>query len=88
MLYSVVSASSHRANSYINAETSAGGFPGWISNLADAARSNGSDFTDAWKPWITEVSKFVAPYQYPAGPVFLVQSENEFSMSDPSVSTI
>ncbi|EUC55104.1 glycoside hydrolase family 35 protein [Rhizoctonia solani AG-3 Rhs1AP] len=73
-----------RPGPYINAETSGGGFPGWLTNFKDAARSNGTDFTAAWKPYIREVSKFVAPYQYPAGPVILVQSENEFSMDDPS----
>ncbi|KAG9118771.1 hypothetical protein FRC07_006543, partial [Ceratobasidium sp. 392] len=73
-----------RPGPYINAETSGGGFPGWVTNFADAARSNGTEFTTAWKPYITAVSKFVAPYQYPDGPVILVQSENEFSMDDPA----
>ncbi|CAE6472777.1 unnamed protein product [Rhizoctonia solani] len=73
-----------RPGPYINAETSGGGFPGWLTNFKDAARSNGTDFTAAWKPYIREVSKYTAPYQYPAGPVILVQSENEFSMDDPN----
>ncbi|KAJ1305575.1 hypothetical protein OPQ81_000575 [Rhizoctonia solani] len=73
-----------RPGPYINAETSGGGFPGWLTNFKDAARSNGTDFTAAWKPYIRAVSKFVTPYQYPDGPVILVQSENEFSMDDPS----
>ncbi|KAG8771233.1 hypothetical protein FRC12_003781 [Ceratobasidium sp. 428] len=67
-----------RPGPYINAETTSGGMPGWVTNLADASRSNGTDFTAAWKPYITEVSKFTVPYQYPAGPVILMQSENEF----------
>ncbi|QRV78064.1 glycoside hydrolase family 35 protein [Ceratobasidium sp. AG-Ba] len=73
-----------RPGPYINAETSGGGFPGWVTNFADKARSNGTEFTAAWKPYIAEVSKFVAPYQYPDGPVILVQSENEFNMSNRS----
>ncbi|CAE6538539.1 unnamed protein product [Rhizoctonia solani] len=73
-----------RPGPYINAETSGGGFPGWLANFKDAARSNGTDFTAAWKPYIRAVSEFVTPYQYPDGPVILVQSENEFSMDDPS----
>lgn len=77
---------SRLSNRYINAETSGGGFPGWLTNFADAARSNGTEFTAAWKPYIEAVSQFITPYQYPDGPVILVQSENEFSMSDPSVS--
>ncbi|QRW20547.1 glycoside hydrolase family 35 protein [Rhizoctonia solani] len=61
-----------------NAETAGGGLPGWTTNLADRARSNGTDFTAAWTPWISQVSKYVAPYQYPDGPVIAMQSENEF----------
>ncbi|KAG8737249.1 hypothetical protein FRC10_008399 [Ceratobasidium sp. 414] len=67
-----------RPGPYINAETTSGGMPGWVTNLVDASRSNGTDFTAAWKPYTAQVSKFAAPYQYPAGPVILVQSENEF----------
>ncbi|KAG8731854.1 hypothetical protein FRC10_001402, partial [Ceratobasidium sp. 414] len=73
-----------RPGPYINAETSGGGFPGWLTNFADTARSNGTEFTAAWKPFIVEVSKYVTPYQYPDGPVVLVQCENEFTTSDPS----
>ncbi|KAG9082935.1 hypothetical protein FRC06_004764, partial [Ceratobasidium sp. 370] len=67
-----------RPEPYINAETTSGGMPGWVTNLADASRSNGTDFTAAWKPYMAQVSKYAAPYQYPAGPVILIQSENEF----------
>lgn len=74
---------------YINAETSGGGYPGWLTNVHDIARSNGTEFTAAWKPWIEEVAKYVAPYQYPDGPVIAMQSENEFSMDDlPGVSRL
>ncbi|KAG9118469.1 hypothetical protein FRC07_007010 [Ceratobasidium sp. 392] len=72
-----------RPGPYINAETTGGGFPGWLTNFVDAGRSNGTEFTAAWKPYIEAVSKQAAPYQYPDGPVILVQSENEFSMNDP-----
>ncbi|KAF8601279.1 hypothetical protein BDV93DRAFT_545951 [Ceratobasidium sp. AG-I] len=71
-----------RPGPYINAETSGGGYPGWLTNVLDVARSNGTEFTRAWKPWIEEVSKYVAPYQYPDGPVIAMQGENEFSMDD------
>ncbi|KAG9086577.1 hypothetical protein FS749_003555 [Ceratobasidium sp. UAMH 11750] len=67
-----------RPGPYINAETAGGGMPAWTTNMADRARSYGTDFTAAWTPYISQVSKFVAPYQYPAGPVILTQSENEF----------
>ncbi|KAF8601278.1 glycoside hydrolase family 35 protein [Ceratobasidium sp. AG-I] len=67
-----------RPGPYINAETTAGGYPGWLTNIADVARSNGTEFTKAWKPWIERISRDVAPYQYPDGPVIGMQSENEF----------
>lgn len=41
----------------------AGGFPGWLTNTAGIARTNATDYTEAWLPWITAVSKLVAPYQ-------------------------
>ncbi|KAG9124447.1 hypothetical protein FRC07_011605 [Ceratobasidium sp. 392] len=67
-----------RPGPYINAETAGGGLAAWTTNLADRARSNGTDFTAAWTPYISQVAKYVAPYQYPAGPVILMQAENEF----------
>ncbi|KAH7318895.1 glycoside hydrolase superfamily [Rhizoctonia solani] len=76
-----------RPGPYINAETAGGGCPGWLSNVHDTARSNGSDFTAAWKPYIQAVSKYTAPYQYPDGPVILMQAENEYSMDNPSDKT-
>ncbi|CAE6453872.1 unnamed protein product [Rhizoctonia solani] len=76
-----------RPGPYINAETAGGGYPGWLSNVPDTARSNGSDFTAAWRPYIRAVAEYTAPYQYPDGPVILVQSENEYSMDNPSDKT-
>ncbi|KAG8783246.1 hypothetical protein FRC12_019925 [Ceratobasidium sp. 428] len=67
-----------RPGPYINAETAGGGLASWTTNLADTARSNGTEFTAAWTPYISQVSKYVTPYQYPAGPVILMQAENEF----------
>ncbi|CAE6404215.1 unnamed protein product [Rhizoctonia solani] len=60
-----------RPGPYINAETTGGGYPGWLTNVPDTARSNGSDFTPAWKPYIRAVSEYTAPYQYPDGSVIL-----------------
>ncbi|CUA69706.1 hypothetical protein RSOLAG22IIIB_08633 [Rhizoctonia solani] len=68
-----------RPGPYINAEIAGGGYPGWLSNVRDTAWSNRSDFTAAWKPYIQQVSKYVAPYEYPDGPFILMQSENEFT---------
>ncbi|VDC04598.1 unnamed protein product [Peniophora sp. CBMAI 1063] len=72
-----------RPGPYINAETSAGGYPGWATLLNVTTRSNASEFTDAWMPYIAASAQFIAPYQYPDGPVIAVQVENEFGLSDP-----
>ncbi|KAG8680861.1 hypothetical protein FRC08_015999 [Ceratobasidium sp. 394] len=71
------------ASRYINAETTSGGLPAWVSNLGGLSRSDAPEFTEAWKPYIIAASKYIAPYQYPDGPVILVQSENEFNGDDP-----
>ncbi|KAI0821239.1 glycoside hydrolase family 35 protein [Irpex lacteus] len=73
-----------RPGPYINAETTAGGFPGWLTNVPAKARTNQTGFTDAWTPWIESVAKFATPYQYPDGPIIAVQSENEFFQSTAS----
>ncbi|GAB1521035.1 hypothetical protein RhiTH_004126 [Rhizoctonia solani] len=77
-----------RPGPYINAETTGGGYPGWLTNVPDTGRSNGSDFTPAWKPYIRAVSEYTAPYQYPDGSVILVQSENEYSVDNPSFANV
>ncbi|KAI0783038.1 glycoside hydrolase superfamily [Abortiporus biennis] len=73
-----------RPGPYINAETTAGGFPGWLTNNPAKARTNATGFTQAWTPFMTSVAKFAAPFQYPDGPVIAVQSENEFFPSSGS----
>ncbi|KAK7695246.1 hypothetical protein QCA50_002436 [Cerrena zonata] len=73
-----------RPGPYINAETHAGGFPGWLTNNPAKARTNQTGYTTAWTPYIEAVAKFVEPYQYPDGPVIAVQSENEFFVSTPT----
>ncbi|KAG9080293.1 hypothetical protein FRC06_006824, partial [Ceratobasidium sp. 370] len=72
-----------RPGPYINAETTVGGMPAWVSNLGGLSRSDAPEFTAAWKPYLTEASKYIAPYQYPDGPVIMVQSENEFNGDNP-----
>ncbi|KIJ39022.1 glycoside hydrolase family 35 protein, partial [Sphaerobolus stellatus SS14] len=69
---------------YINAETSAGGFPGWTTNLASKARTNATEWTNAWTPYLSGAAKSAAPFQYPAGPIIAVQAENEFVVSTPT----
>ncbi|KIJ39027.1 glycoside hydrolase family 35 protein [Sphaerobolus stellatus SS14] len=69
---------------YINAETTAGGFPGWTTNLAAKARTNATEWTNAWTPYLTAAAKAVAPFQYSSGPIITVQAENEFVVTSSS----
>ncbi|KIJ24287.1 glycoside hydrolase family 35 protein [Sphaerobolus stellatus SS14] len=73
-----------RPGPYINAETTAGGFPGWTTNLAAKARTNATEWTNAWTPYLSNSAKAATPFQYPAGPIITVQAENEFVVSTPS----
>jgi hypothetical protein len=58
--------------------------PGWLTNFAAKARSNATDYFNAWTPYMTATAKAAAPFQYPNGPIIAVQVENEFSaQSDP-----
>ncbi|KAJ7175440.1 glycoside hydrolase family 35 protein [Mycena filopes] len=69
-----------RPGPYINAETTGGGFPGWVGNIAGALRTNNPNFTQAWVPYMTAISKIIARNQITnGGPIILVQAENEFS---------
>ncbi|KAG6832764.1 hypothetical protein H0H87_000417 [Tephrocybe sp. NHM501043] len=67
-----------RPGPYINAESAGGGIPGWVTNLPSLARTNATDYRDAWYPYISEFAKQTTPYQYPDGPVIAIQSENEY----------
>ncbi|GJE91462.1 glycoside hydrolase family 35 protein [Phanerochaete sordida] len=73
-----------RPGPYINAETTGGGFPGWLTNNPAKARTNETGFLDAWTPYMDAVAAFIKPYQYPDGPVIAVQIENEFYPTTPT----
>ncbi|KAJ7164663.1 glycoside hydrolase family 35 protein [Mycena crocata] len=69
-----------RPGPYINAETTGGGFPGWVGNIAGDLRTNNPNYTQAWVPYMTAISKIIARNQITnGGPIILVQAENEFS---------
>ncbi|KAJ3575118.1 hypothetical protein NP233_g1314 [Leucocoprinus birnbaumii] len=68
-----------RPGPYVNAETAGGGIPGWVTNIAGLARTNATDYREAWLPYVEGFAKETAPYQYPNGPVIAVQSENEYA---------
>lgn len=68
---------------YINAESTAGGFPGWVTTIEGHLRSNATDYEEAWTPYIQEVCKIVKPYQITeGGPVILMQVENELAQTN------
>ncbi|THV02456.1 glycoside hydrolase family 35 protein [Dendrothele bispora CBS 962.96] len=70
----------NRPGPYINAETSGGGLPGWVGNIAGDLRTNNPNYTQAWTPYMNTVSKLIAKNQITeGGPIILVQAENEFS---------
>ncbi|KAF7299571.1 BetaGal-dom2 domain-containing protein [Mycena chlorophos] len=70
-----------RPGPYINAETSAGGIAHWITTeVAGRLRTNDSDWSEAWRPYIDAVVKETAPYQiHRGGPVIAVQIDNEYT---------
>ncbi|KAJ7176384.1 glycoside hydrolase family 35 protein [Mycena crocata] len=68
-----------RPGPYVNAETAAGGIPGWATNIPGLARTNQTAYREAWFPYIKQFAEATAPFQYPDGPVIAVQSENEFA---------
>jgi beta-galactosidase GanA len=69
-----------RPGPYINAEASAGGFPGWVTTGAyGSLRNNDTRYTDAWTPYFTKIGEIIAEYQVSnGGPVFVYQIENEY----------
>lgn len=59
----------------INAETTAGGFALWAtSQVAGGLRSNATDYTEAWTPYIQAIAALVAENQITkGGPIIAVQ---------------
>ncbi|KAG6811873.1 hypothetical protein H0H92_005449 [Tricholoma furcatifolium] len=71
-----------RPGPYINGETSGGGFPGWVGNIAGSLRANNTNYQEAWTPYMTSITKIIAKNQISnGGPIILVQAENEYSAS-------
>ncbi|KAL8286247.1 hypothetical protein RQP46_004735 [Phenoliferia psychrophenolica] len=65
-----------RPGPYINAETTGGGFPGWVTTLKGDLRTNATDYEAAWTPYIQEICRITKPYQINrGGPVILFQNE-------------
>ncbi|GBE78934.1 Probable beta-galactosidase [Sparassis crispa] len=69
-----------RPGPYINAETTAGGIPHWVTSLvAGQLRTNASDYEAAWQPYIARIAENVIPNQVSSGgPILAVQVDNEY----------
>ncbi|MET0937233.1 MAG: beta-galactosidase, partial [Luteibacter sp.] len=69
-----------RPGPYINAETDAGGFPGWLVSTSGKPRSTSPEYTAAYREWMSEIDRILARHQVTngRGTVLLYQVENEF----------
>ena len=69
-----------RPGPYINAETAAGGIPGWVLRINGTIRSMSQDYLDATKNYVSTIGQIIARAQITnGGPVILLQPENEYS---------
>ncbi|KAJ6627468.1 glycoside hydrolase superfamily [Mycena sp. CBHHK59/15] len=76
-----------RPGPYINAETTAGGFPGWGTYTPGLWRTSNTSYGDAYQGWLEAVGAQIAANQITkGGPVILVQTENEYSGWQPPYS--
>ncbi|KAI8986121.1 glycoside hydrolase superfamily [Trametes punicea] len=72
-----------RPGPYINAETTAGGIAHWATSLvAGTLRTNASDWTAAYQPYVNGIIDQTVPNEVTSGgPVLAVQVDNEYSQS-------
>ena len=70
-----------RPGPYINGETDAGGYPGWLTSSAARARTSDPVYLRYVDEWLSAVDAVVAPRQYTrgGGTVVLYQLENEYA---------
>jgi beta-galactosidase GanA len=68
-----------RPGPYINAETSGGGFPGWLTTQAGRARTDAPDYLAAADDWLHHIDAILARHQLTngTGTVIAEQIENE-----------
>jgi beta-galactosidase len=70
-----------RPGPYINAETSGGGLPGWLSRLKGRVRTSDQDYLNAITPYMHTIGQVISKAQiYHGGPVILFQPENEYTL--------
>ncbi|GCB26180.1 probable beta-galactosidase A [Aspergillus awamori] len=69
-----------RPGPYINAESSGGGFPGWLQRVNGTLRSSDKAYLDATDNYVSHVAATIAKYQITnGGPIILYQPENEYT---------
>ncbi|MEV4347020.1 beta-galactosidase [Actinoplanes sp. NPDC049596] len=75
-----------RPGPYINAETSGGGFPGWLNTDPARARSDAPSYLAAADEWMSRIDAIIRRHQYTngTGTVILQQIENELFAVGPS----
>jgi beta-galactosidase GanA len=71
-----------RPGPYINAETTGGGFPGWLKEVPGRARSSAPGYTQAYTDWLGHIDPVIARHQVTrGGSVILYQAENEYAVN-------
>ncbi|KAJ5903857.1 hypothetical protein N7504_006240 [Penicillium tannophilum] len=69
-----------RPGPYINAETTAGGIPGWVLRMNATIRSDDPEYLNATAKYMSTLGGIIEQAQIThGGPVILVQPENEFT---------
>jgi beta-galactosidase GanA len=69
-----------RPGPYINAETTAGGIPGWVLRKKAIIRSDDPEYLNATTNYMSTLGQIVEKAQITnGGPVIMVQPENEYS---------
>ena len=70
-----------RPGPYVNAETNAGGYPLWLTNVAGKARTNDATYIAASDEWLTKIDAILKNHLLTngTGTVILYQIENELA---------
>lgn len=74
-----------RMGPYVNAELTAGGFPGWLLRQRAEARTDAADYQAAADEWMTQINAILARHQITTGggTVIAYQLENELFSVQP-----
>jgi beta-galactosidase GanA len=74
-----------RMGPYVNAELTAGGFPGWLLRQRAEARTDAAEYQAAASEWMTQINAIIARHQITngGGTVIAYQLENELFAVNP-----